>query len=541
MTGDEGESSKEEIAPETRAAIKKMVTRCVWEGIRRVHLADNREPLRLFPLRQIGDNSAPADPRANEAWKDLDTLSTVQGFRRLAAQLNWRVDVLQKEVDEVLQGAWPEHLAEQVVVDEAKEGTRYVWPEIHGDLVILQTEKRGTSRIDGSCLSGRLPGLAAPARIAVVPLDSDADQPARDLVQQLKSRLGISGKACAPPQCRLLDCATMRQSQFMNTLVLVVSAPIDRKIEGLANEWLGRAPDQPRVLLFLRNIDYSKAIPDPSEFPLLSLYTFANWTTSDHVASLVVEQALTRERPQVLISYVRSEASTVADQLHDELSRRGYRVFLDRFAGTPGRLFPEQIAEEMAEMGVVIALETPELMKKRWTRWEMAFARLYGMGILALNFKGAPVVPGVVARHSVSAAASDALPAAPLEKALGMILRSQLQASLRRQAMYRAIVAEAAARGGGSVQAGPYGAQLLKSKSGISQGIVLAAGRPGRLHDIYLLELQRKAGLEAILAGQHAHLPAEARKDVAWLASERAIVLSGRSDIYRRVRQLAGR
>jgi hypothetical protein len=418
----------------------------------------------------------------------------------------------------------------------------YTWPKILGDTVLLQAERRGTSSIVGSCRSGSVPGLAAPARIAVVSLDGSGDQAARDLIRQLERRLGMPHNACEPPKCRLLDCAAMQLPRFMNTLVLIATAPIGHDIERLAGDWLRRAPDLGRVLPVLLNIDYSTAIPDAARYPVLSLCAFTKWTTPHQIASLVLEQALTRERPQAFISYVRSEASAIADQLHDELSRRGYRIFLDRFAGTPGRLFPEQLAEEMAEMGVVIALETPGLLKKRWTRWEIAFARQYGIGIVALSFQGAPKIPGVVYRHPVLAAASAPLAAAPLEEALDKILSCWPRAALRRRAMYHTIVAQAAAAGGGSVQPGGlYGVQLVRNGGGTPKAVVLAAGRPGRLHDVHLVELQRTAGLEAILSGQHAHLPAEARKDMAWLAKERSISLAGRSEIFRRARQLAAK
>jgi hypothetical protein len=72
------------------------------------------------------------------------------------------------------------------------------------------------------------------------------------------------------------------------------------------------------------------------------------------LASLVSQRALYGERPGLFISYRRKEAAVIADQLFDEMSHRGFRVFLDRFSGTSGKLFPQEIAEEIADRDVVL-------------------------------------------------------------------------------------------------------------------------------------------------------------------------------------------
>lgn len=59
-------------------------------------------------------------------------------------------------------------------------------------------------------------------------------------------------------------------------------------------------------------------------------------------------------RPSVFLSYIRKEARDVADQLFDALGHRGYGVYLDQFSGVPGRIFPEQIAEELADKAVLL-------------------------------------------------------------------------------------------------------------------------------------------------------------------------------------------
>jgi len=104
----------------------------------------------------------------------------------------------------------------------------------------------------------------------------------------------------------------------------------------------------------------------------------------------------------VFISYLRAEASQGAEQIHDGLARSGFRIFLDRFSGTAGRLFPQELSEAMASMGLVVLLETSGLFRSRWTMWEVGFARRYQLGPIAVNFNRARAIRTAMVRHPVS-------------------------------------------------------------------------------------------------------------------------------------------
>ena len=409
--------------------------------------------------------------------------------------------------------------------------------------VVLQTEGRGSSAVASTCRRTTLAGLAAPARIAIVSLGSTSDREASALEHEIVRKVSASSPLVSCGPARLTGCVALTEPACLHVLVLLVSnvsAPVDAGIEALATQWLRSAPGRARVIpVLVPPVTFALAVPSSKAYPTLSITAFTTWSSASQVAGLVLEVALLGDRPTAFISYARLEASSVADTLHDELGRRGYRVFLDRFSGTPGRAFPQEIAEEVAEMGVVIALETPLLLLNPWTRWEIAFARLYGIGILALNFNSARRIPGSIPRHPIAAAASAGLPGPLLATTLDFVTRNRALAALRQRAMFQAIVTRAARNGGGAARPTVNAAQVIANASPVDKAVVLAAGRPGRLRDIRLLHMARLAGAAAILAGQHAHLPSTARVDVTWLAGTQSIELCGRSDVYRRVRQLA--
>lgn len=259
------------------------------------------------------------------------------------------------------------------------------------------------------------------------------------------------------------------------------------------------------------------------------------------LASVILQRALYGDRPGLFISYRRDEATAIADQIFDEMNRRGFRVFLDRFSGTSGKLFPQEIAEELADRDVVLVLETPKIMKSRWTVWEIAFARVYKLGLLALQWPGAPSLRGIIDRHQIVPTATGDLAKPALDDVADFIERSHTVAALTRRAFYEALVEAAALSKKGTIRPNGDGVLEVFDQLGHPKGFVVPAGRPGRLADVH--RLSRAAAAAAfthprILAGQHKHHLPGAQDDLNWLATAVNVDLSGRADVYRNVQAL---
>ncbi|WP_443478352.1 toll/interleukin-1 receptor domain-containing protein [Novosphingobium aerophilum] len=92
---------------------------------------------------------------------------------------------------------------------------------------------------------------------------------------------------------------------------------------------------------------------------------------------------LHRQR-RIFISYRRTESREVAVQLHDELSGRGFDVFLDTHDIRPGTVFQEMLWHRLVDCDVVVMLDTPDYFSSKWTSLELGRSQSKGIQLLRL-------------------------------------------------------------------------------------------------------------------------------------------------------------
>lgn len=109
----------------------------------------------------------------------------------------------------------------------------------------------------------------------------------------------------------------------------------------------------------------------------------------DALAALALEcLGLLRRQRRVFVSYRRDESRTVAVQLHDELSARGFDVFLDTHDILPGDVFQEMLWHRLADSDVVIMLDTKDYFGSKWTKQELGRSMAQGIQILRVIWPG---------------------------------------------------------------------------------------------------------------------------------------------------------
>jgi hypothetical protein len=96
---------------------------------------------------------------------------------------------------------------------------------------------------------------------------------------------------------------------------------------------------------------------------------------------------LSRQR-RVFISYRRDAATKVALQLHEQLSARGFDVFLDTHDIRPGDPFQDLLWHRLVDCDVVIMLDTANYFESKWTVQEFGRALAKGIHILRLVWPG---------------------------------------------------------------------------------------------------------------------------------------------------------
>lgn len=382
-------------------------------------------------------------------------------------------------------------------------------------------------------------GVAAPAQITVTACDAVADSWAAATHAAIEASLRLlraTPASCSGPGG--VRCMAWLEPACRHVLVLLVgTAPLDFRWEAHAVEWMKLSRGNGRVIVALvPPVTHERAFAAGAH-PQLSLCAAAGWGgVPKRLASIAMAEALLEEKPGVFLSYRRDEASGGAEALHDALIHAGYRVFLDRVSGTPGRQFPRELAEAMSSMGLVVLFETASLRSSGWTMWEARFARRFRLGPIAINFAKAPEFVGATTRMPLAVSPLTRLPDADIRRAVNFVDREYLRTAVARQAYFETLIALAArSKGGSAIDRG--GLVSVSDGAGAVVGTVLAAAVPGRLRHVARLARSQRIRPH-LLAGEHQHLAPCDLDDLRWLAQTSGLRLTGSGSVYGAVRRM---
>ena len=120
-------------------------------------------------------------------------------------------------------------------------------------------------------------------------------------------------------------------------------------------------------------------------------HTVAVWRRPGQITALVPD-VLTAAGVQldgfrIFVSYRWNDSQAFAEQLFDGLSHQQFDVYLDRFRTSPGANFVERIRAELADKACLI-LDSRDVGRSSWVAGEYAFARLYKLGLMAIDLPG---------------------------------------------------------------------------------------------------------------------------------------------------------
>ena len=140
----------------------------------------------------------------------------------------------------------------------------------------------------------------------------------------------------------------------------------------------------PVVPVVSAGTNFSDVVPD-SLHPINALGTSSLAKIS---ASVLRWLGLTEKHRRVFVSYRRSDALHVGEQIWETLSKVGFDVFLDRFSVDPGVDFQERLTEALNDKSFLLLIESPDVTTSEWVEYEVEFARKSRMGLLALTWPG---------------------------------------------------------------------------------------------------------------------------------------------------------
>lgn len=218
-------------------------------------------------------------------------------------------------------------------------------------------------------------------------------------------------------------------------------------------DWLGRGPDFAVLPILPQTAQTRTAMLLP---PPLNAINAVFWDGSvEEALPALFQVGGVTAAPRIFISYRQSDTATAAIQLFDALSHDGFDVFLDHFWIAPGVDFQARLRQELGDKAMVLLLESTNLASSPWVALEIAEAKACGLGLIALNFAGAPAQPGVdprlrhwLARTQWKADGTIIDPA--LQTIRGFVRREHDRAILRRRVALEQSFEQAVLRAGGS-------------------------------------------------------------------------------------------
>lgn len=128
----------------------------------------------------------------------------------------------------------------------------------------------------------------------------------------------------------------------------------------------------------------SKMVPTAIQ-PVNACIVPTDDTRLESLAAVAFEiVGLLHRQRRIFVSYRRNDAREAAIQLHDELSSRGFDVFLDTHDIRPGADFQEMLWHRLADCDVMIMLDTKDYFGSKWTKQELGRSLALGVQILRL-------------------------------------------------------------------------------------------------------------------------------------------------------------
>lgn len=201
------------------------------------------------------------------------------------------------------------------------------------------------------------------------------------------------------PPCRgssPTGCHALNEADCQKLLVLVCDPVVPLASEGLPllQEWVGKDETfaiLPVLPLSARTSAWQLLPPEATE----SNACFWTHAIGEVLPAVFATAGITAAQPRIFISYRQRDTAAAAMQLFDALSHDRFDVFLDHFRIAPGVNFQARLTQELGDKSMVLLLESQHLQDSQWVLYEINQAKACGLGVFALNFNGAPTVPGV--------------------------------------------------------------------------------------------------------------------------------------------------
>lgn len=249
--------------------------------------------------------------------------------------------------------------------------------------------------LEGGRLQCRSYDGIAVDRPAFIVLAGAASATAETYARQLAAELDRKLRALANDEAVVSEnehgsdepagCADLAGQNPQRLLVMVGDDETDLVIPNTSVTWSQILPVLPRI----GRTGASKLMKPP-----LNKENAVFWSkaVAEVVPAVLACSGATLEVPRVFISYRQGESAALAVQLFDELSHRGFDVFLDHHRIPPGVDFQKRLTQELSDKSMVVVLESKTILESHWTTYEVTTAKACDLSVFALALpRGVPV------------------------------------------------------------------------------------------------------------------------------------------------------
>ncbi|WEK04601.1 MAG: toll/interleukin-1 receptor domain-containing protein [Candidatus Devosia phytovorans] len=247
------------------------------------------------------------------------------------------------------------------------------------------------------------------------------------------------------------------------------------------------------------------------------------WSVQEEEALPAVLQAgaITASQARIFISYRQSDTAAAAVQLFDALSHDGFDVFLDHFRIAPGVDFQARLLQELGDKALLLLLESSNLAQSPWVALEIAQARACGIGIIALNFNGAPQDPGIdpgLRRllHRSELRTDFTIEDVPLQTVRQFIRQEHDRAILRRRVALEQSFEQAVAMAGGPAPVRRADGSYHLLAHGVTYATWLTP-RPPELSDYHRAHTANAAPIRSVIIGLSQLMERSRQQQHDWL------------------------
>jgi len=212
---------------------------------------------------------------------------------------------------------------------------------------------------------------------------------------------------------------------------------------------------------------------------------------------------ISEEDQRIFISYRRDDTTVFADQLFDRLNHEGFDVFLDRFSINPAVNFQNRLYQELADKAMIVFLESPTFLSSPWIQLEIAFAKKYRLGLLALNVDSSIQIPAIDNEYRIAvslSAKTKQIDSAALDNLVIEIRQRHAVALYRMRNYLNSNIVAALESKGATTSFDNNGFISVADKAGKLKYKIWTTPRPPKVNDYHYSDISH-ASVEKVIVG----------------------------------------